>query len=1177
MSGRHNPNKKSWFKPRPKSRKPEDGKDVRPQEVDIARPSGPELNILYKKLLEDLAIPEAKRQLMLSNESDDRKWQLITAHSNMLRNTQQQDHQDKTREPKYWVEVITRRNRKDEPVLSVSDAGGLYAVLRTAHRKFLLEFIRLDGVEALVEITRWYTARDEMTEGERKVLAQIISSYKALMNNRFGMEAVLCIPDSISAFALGMDLTDESHLGTAQEVIMLLAVTCFYSSEGRDMVVIAMDHLRQRWREKQMFSTLVDVFDNCGDNEFRAATSMFITTIVNSASEVEERVRVRNAFLALDIMRVFDRVLEEARDMDDESYAVISTQVQVFEDMMAEDHREVVFRLRNGAGEDDDLDLSDQNDIFEYLQKSAMASGCSDLLLELSHALLLIPHERALAEPTWHAVKEFAKEATDYTKRSGNAKRIRLNYQSLSELLDLRNELDEKLSQVSSGDDIIGLQRKKIKDLQQKLEKARQAGGKASIRAEEKASSDEVNILQEQVQKLREQITKLQHQLELTRKGKPIEDDIVDSSTTAKSGGAVKYSGKLDSTGLAPAGLVPGVKSVGIPPCPLKDMPGSLELAPIPAVTGAKTVGAPSRSGGGGGAPTAKNPMMAAAAAAAAKKNGGKPNMKAAGIKISNLRSAVSAATPPGAVMAAKEREEAIRKKLGLKNKPAIQPSVKMRNIFWTTVPVEKLEGTIWPELSDQNVKFNTKKLEKMFGVDPQVAAAAAKMKGKRKSTGQVHLVTGNRQQNIGIALSKMRATDEELATAIMQMDETLLTPNHTALLLSCVPTDDEVELIKQFEATNGDPKKLAREDRFLRVMSNIPNLHSRLRALQTQYTFDESYERVYSKMIMVQKACAEIDRSTRLHKIMEIVLAIGNYINGGTPRGAAWGFKIDALNKLETIKDHSHKKSLMDFLYAVLEENYPELLKLDLPASAAAAEINLSETMTELNQLASAVRSIRNELEKSKEKGAKKDRFVNIMTGFEVKASKHLSELQTDFERVRGEFHRIVSLYAESGSSIEPESFFIKFVRFNASLQRAKRAVEEQREREKRAIRLAEEKQRMKTLKRMKQLEASGADEGVFAQFAKANAGNAQDIVKGFLQRNRSAMPSMNQGTSSRSLTRSDTMKSDKSRTKKKDIKIIRVVGPDGQIIEKRMKKKKKKKKTVHSSAPSARDYEIA
>ena len=70
---------------------------------------------------------------------------------------------------------------------------------------------------------------------------------------------------------------------------------------------------------------------------------------------------------------------------------------------------------------------------------------------------------------------------------------------------------------------------------------------------------------------------------------------------------------------------------------------------------------------------------------------------------------------PAAPVVSAKERENEIRKKLGLKNKKSIHPNVKMRNIYWTAVPVEKLEGTIWPELSDQKIKFNVKDLEFRF------------------------------------------------------------------------------------------------------------------------------------------------------------------------------------------------------------------------------------------------------------------------------------------------------------------------------------------------------------------------------------------------------------------------------------------------------------------------------
>ena len=47
-------------------------------------------------------------------------------------------------------------------------------------------------------------------------------------------------------------------------------------------------------------------------------------------------------------------------------------------------------------------------------------------------------------------------------------------------------------------------------------------------------------------------------------------------------------------------------------------------------------------------------------------------------------------------------------------------------------------------------------------------------------------------------------------------------------------------------------------------------------------------------------EACEEVQKSKKFRGVLEVVLAVGNYINGGTHRGAAYGFKLDALTKLQ-------------------------------------------------------------------------------------------------------------------------------------------------------------------------------------------------------------------------------------------------------------------------------------
>jgi len=45
--------------------------------------------------------------------------------------------------------------------------------------------------------------------------------------------------------------------------------------------------------------------------------------------------------------------------------------------------------------------------------------------------------------------------------------------------------------------------------------------------------------------------------------------------------------------------------------------------------------------------------------------------------------------------------------------------------------------------------------------------------------------------------------------------------------------------------------------------------------------------------------AVRETQESKRLKPLLEIVLALGNHLNGNTARGGAYGFKLDSLTKV--------------------------------------------------------------------------------------------------------------------------------------------------------------------------------------------------------------------------------------------------------------------------------------
>ena len=53
----------------------------------------------------------------------------------------------------------------------------------------------------------------------------------------------------------------------------------------------------------------------------------------------------------------------------------------------------------------------------------------------------------------------------------------------------------------------------------------------------------------------------------------------------------------------------------------------------------------------------------------------------------------------------------------------------------------------------------------------------------------------------------------------------------------------------------------------------------------------------------VLKRACAEVMDNDEFARVLEIVLALGNFLNGTSFRGQAYGFKLAVLTKLADTK----------------------------------------------------------------------------------------------------------------------------------------------------------------------------------------------------------------------------------------------------------------------------------
>ncbi|KAI3782060.1 hypothetical protein L2E82_12092 [Cichorium intybus] len=189
-------------------------------------------------------------------------------------------------------------------------------------------------------------------------------------------------------------------------------------------------------------------------------------------------------------------------------------------------------------------------------------------------------------------------------------------------------------------------------------------------------------------------------------------------------------------------------------------------------------------------------------------------------------------------------------------------------------------------------------------------------------------------------------------------------------------PEIDMSELETLFSASNPNSEKASK------AKTKAPNRPEKVSLIE--------HRRAYNCEIMLSKvktpvpelmvsdlrnSMHDITSSVKLRVIMQTILSLGNALNQGTARGAAAGFRLDSLPKLNETYTRNNKMTLMHYLCKVLADKQPELLDFskELGSLEPASKI-------QLKILAEEIKAITKGLEKvvKEKKLCKKDAHVS-------------------------------------------------------------------------------------------------------------------------------------------------------------------------------------------------------
>lgn len=274
----------------------------------------------------------------------------------------------------------------------------------------------------------------------------------------------------------------------------------------------------------------------------------------------------------------------------------------------------------------------------------------------------------------------------------------------------------------------------------------------------------------------------------------------------------------------------------------------------------------------------------------------------------------------------------------------------KKKPLHWTKVPMNLLAGSVWPTLDEANIRLNEDEIDSLFGVDvvPEFNIAQEEVKPE--------VLPHKRKHNVNILLANLKMSSSDIKNVVRVPTYKELDPQTLqALLLVCPTPEEEQLLVQNFNIKD----QVDRTDAFMMELAELKGLRGKVLCALSAKTFNEEAVDVIRSMDTFAMIPVEVMNSAKLNKVLEATLALGNFLNSGTPRGGAHGFKLEALAMMSTVKD-AKGGTLLEYLVKMLNRDIPGLLPLDdMPTLPRSAELSLEAIGDDVQALLESVTNV--------------------------------------------------------------------------------------------------------------------------------------------------------------------------------------------------------------------------
>ncbi|RKP18738.1 FH2-domain-containing protein, partial [Rozella allomycis CSF55] len=985
-----------------------DGDDlISPISLSAGPPDDETLNQLFEKLMDSMGFEEGKRVAMRMI-SKDAKWTML--QSQMSRDTKEgknkQDGKVDKTSPEYYVKNLFDPSRVHLKVLAA-----LRVSLTNQPISWVQSYIELNGLPVLLNILNCIHAKRQMDANDLNAEFESLRALKAFMNNKHGIKEAFRNEQTMCTVALSID---SPNLASRKLALELLAVFCYVDPpNGHLMVVKAMGDLQMNRKEDSRFSimcsSIQEIIEQHDKNterdviEYFITSMIFVNAVISTPEELDYRMHLRNQFVQAGLLNIVDELRLTGNEY-------LAKQFDAFEMEMDEDYEEFVIMRDNLR-----IDFTDIREISESLIEASEGTRASSHLLSMFQHLMLIRNEPGIRANYFRLIDGIISQIVldgkgidpDFTSR------FNISLESLFEKLsvDERSIGSERIEEEVKKRTMKLLREKEeleilLQDfdfltiLQKELKEYEKLFEKEDLNFIENFKKNQINFVAcpenadvkvpqsyfDEMEKLRLEIKRLKD----LKREELNNDDNKESNFSKESS----------------MSTMPSTSTSNAPPPPPPPIPGSIPLPPPPPI-----IGIPPNIPG---IPPPPLPP-------------GIPPPPPLGLPPPPPLNIPGAPPPPG--MPGPPAPPLGGKQSQMKTKKQYFPSKKLKQVNWEKLPETVVNKSIWSKLNDEawEHKVDLFSLEEKFFMKN-----VTKIKEEVSKPSTILVLDSKRAYNINIMLGRIKYTFVELKEAIFKVDENILTEQLVKQFLNFIPTEEEKTSLQEFKEKTDN---LGKAELFFLEMLQVEHYEARLRAMAFKYSFLERFHDLQQEIESVIVAAKALKSSVSLNSILEIILLIGNYMNSGSFRGSASGFKISSLNKLMDTKSFDNKTTLLHFIVETIDNKYPLLTKFvdDIKEVSNASRVNIQSVESDLNLLKKDIDETNSNLILIQNSPIHS--FSNI-DQFE-KASHDFSQLESQFKEMNDLYKEILNHFGEDPSKTTCEEFFSVFKLFSSNFDK--------------------------------------------------------------------------------------------------------------------------------------------